>query len=60
MYKLVSDVGRWSYLNGEMVFSNVVWIGDKDEAKKYTLIDENGEKIDVDINKCISMQMTPK
>ena len=53
MYKLVSDVGRWSFLNGEMIFSNVVWIDSIDEAKKYTLIDENGENMNVDTKSCL-------
>ena len=52
MYKLVSDIkgSRWSFLNGYYIFSNVVWLSSLEEASKYTLIDENGKKIDVDIN----------
>lgn len=52
MYKLVSDVkgSRWSFLNGYYIFSNVVWLSSLEEANKYTLIDENGKEIDVDIS----------
>lgn len=52
MYKLVSDIkgSRWSFLNGYYIFSNVVWLSNLEEVNKYTLIDENGKEIDVDIN----------
>ena len=52
MHKLVSDIkgSRWSFLNGYYIFSNVVWLSSLEEANKYTLIDENGKEIDVDIN----------
>lgn len=52
MYKLVSDIkgSRWSFLNGYYIFRNVVWLSNLEEVNKYTLIDENGKEIDVDIN----------
>ena len=50
MWKLKSEVGKWSFLNGEMIFSNVVWLSDKEEAKKYMLIDEKGNKMDINVN----------
>ena len=52
MYKLVSDIkgSRWSFLNGYYIFSNVVWLSSLEEVNKYTLIDENGKEIDIDIN----------
>ena len=54
MYKLVSEVGtRWSYLGGEQIYSNVVWISNLEDANKYTLIDGNGKEIDIDINNFI-------
>lgn len=53
MYRLVSDIdgSRWSYLNGYMLFGNVVILCSKDEASKYVLIDENGKKIEVNPSK---------
>ena len=50
MYKLVSEVGtRWSYLGGEQIYSNVVWMSNKEEASKYSLLDSNGDKINIDV-----------
>ena len=53
MYKLVSDIDgtRWSYMNGYYVFGHVVWLTSKEEASKYSLIDKDGNKIDVDSKK---------
>ena len=45
MLKLVSDKGRWAIKNNEMIFSNVVWLTDISEMKRYHLIDENNKEI---------------
>ena len=47
MLKLVSEVGRWSFMDGYQIYGNVVWLSSIDDIRKYTLIDENGEKINV-------------
>lgn len=50
MLKLISEEGtKWSYLDGYNIFGNVVWLLDKDDIGKYTLLDGAGNKIDVDI-----------
>ena len=49
MLKLVSAKGRWSFLNGYQIYGNVVWLSNREEANKYTLIDENGNKLDVNV-----------
>ena len=50
MLKLISEEGtKWSYLDGYNIFGNVVWLLDKDDIGKYTLLDAAGNKIDVDI-----------
>jgi hypothetical protein len=54
MYKLVSEVGtRWSYLGGEQIYSNVVWMSNKEDASKYSLINNKGDKIDIDVDECL-------
>ena len=53
MYKLVSANGRWSFLNGYQIYGNVVWLSNRDEASKYTLIDDNGNKVDINVEECI-------
>lgn len=50
MYKLVSEVGRWALKDNSMIFSNVVWLLNKEEAYKYHLIDENKNDIEVNIS----------
>lgn len=51
MLKLVSEVGtRWSFMNGYQVYGNVVWLMDLEDAKNYTLIDKDGNKMNVDSN----------
>jgi hypothetical protein len=51
MLKLVSEVGtRWSFMNGYQVYGNVVWLMDVEDAKNYTLIDKDGNKMNVDSN----------
>lgn len=49
MYKLVSiiDSNRWSFMDGYQIYGNVVWLGDKNEMRKYKLIDENGNVLDI-------------
>ena len=51
--KLVSEVGRWAYKDNSMVFSNVVWLCSIDDKNLYHLIDENGDDIYIDIDKCL-------
>ena len=61
MYKLVSEVGtRWSYLGGEQIYSNVVWMSNKEEASRYTLLDNKGEKIDIDVEEYLIEDETLK
>lgn len=45
MLKLVSDKGRWAIKNNEMIFSNVVWLTDISEMKRYHLIDDDNKEI---------------
>ena len=45
MLKLVSDKGRWAINNNEMIFSNVVWLTDISEMKRYHLIDDYNKEI---------------
>jgi len=46
MYKLIAPEGRWMTRGGEYIFSNVVWMSNKEESKKYVLIKEDStEKI---------------
>lgn len=45
MLKLVSDKGRWAINNNEMIFSNVVWLTDISEMKRYHLIDDDNKEI---------------
>ena len=49
MHKLVSNIdgSRWSYLNGYNIFGNVVWLLDLEDIGKYTLIDADGDKVDI-------------
>ena len=49
MHKLVSNIdgSRWSYLNGYNIFGNVVWLLNLEDIGKYTLIDADGDKIDI-------------
>jgi hypothetical protein len=51
MYKLVSEIegSKWSYCDGYQIYSNIVWVGDKDDAKKYKLIDSNGKEIKINL-----------
>lgn len=45
MLKLVSKEGHWATLDNSMIFGNVVWLMDKNDAKKYHLIDDNRNEI---------------
>lgn len=56
LYKLIAENGRWKYLN-EMIFSNVVWVSSIEDAKKYTLIDDEGK--DIPLTKPISEYLVP-
>lgn len=54
--KLISEVGkRWATKNNEMIFSNVVWLCNEDDIKLYHLIDEDGNTIPFDLNKCLDL-----
>ena len=55
MWKLVSpkEKWRWSFLDGYYVFKNVVYLMERNDIYKYKLIDENGNKIDYDLEKCL-------
>ncbi len=52
MYKLVSNVkgSKWRLLNGIKVLDGDVLILDKFDLRLYDLIDEDGNKIDVNKN----------
>ncbi len=43
--KLVIEEGRWATRNNEMIFGNVVWLTEEQDAYLYHLIDENNETI---------------
>ena len=45
LLKLVSDKGRWSFLNGYQIYDYVVYLMDEDDVRKYTLIDDDGNEI---------------
>ena len=53
MCKLVSEVGKWAIKDNSMVFSNVVWLCNEDDKRLYHLIDDEGNEIKVDIDKCL-------
>ena len=53
MYTLESEVGRWSFKDGYQIYSNVVWLSKKEEANDYKLIDDDGNSIPFDLNKCL-------
>ena len=48
MLKLVSENGRWSTKDNDMIFGNVVWLMDENDAKNYHLIDEHRNNIKID------------
>ena len=56
MYKLIAPCGRWKYLN-ELIFSNVVWVSSLEDARNYTLIDDNGK--DIPLEKPIGEYLVP-
>ena len=45
MMKLVTDKGRWAKLDNSMIFSNVIYLTERNDALSYHLIDDNGEEI---------------
>lgn len=48
MLKLVSESGRWATKDNDMIFSNVVWLMDENDAKNYHLIDEHYNDFKID------------
>ena len=55
MYKLVSNIkgSRWSFCGGYYIFGNVVWLSNLEDVSKYSLIDEDGKDIEIDIKSCL-------
>ena len=55
MWKLVSpkEEWRWSFLDGYYVFKSVVYLIERNDIYKYKLIDENGNKVDYDLERCL-------
>ena len=53
MYTLESEVGRWSFKDGYQIYSNVVWLSKKEDAKDYKLVDENGNDIPFNLDECL-------
>lgn len=53
MWKLVSpkEEWKWSFLDGYYIFKNVVYLIERNDIYKYKLIDENGNKIDCNLEK---------
>ena len=45
MLKLVSEKGRFALKDNSMIFSNVVYLIDRNDARMYHLIDEKGNEI---------------
>lgn len=45
MLKLVSEEGRFALKDNSMIFSNVVYLIDRNDAKMYHLIDKKGDEI---------------
>lgn len=41
MLKLVSEVGRFALKDNSMIFSNVVYLIERDDIRLYHLIEEN-------------------
>ena len=41
MLKLVSEVGRFALKDNSMIFSNVVYLIERDDTRLYHLIEEN-------------------
>ena len=50
MLRLISDKGRWATKNNEMIFTNIVWLCDRDDALLYHLIDDDKNEIKLDKN----------
>lgn len=49
MWKLISDYGHWSFLDGYHIFGNVVWLMNKDEVRKYRLLDDDYNPVDINV-----------
>lgn len=43
--KLVIEDGHWATKNNDMIFGNVVWLINKNEAYSYHLVDDNHQEI---------------
>ena len=44
MLKLVSEVGRFALKDNSMIFSNVVYLIERDDTRLYHLIEENSHE----------------
>ncbi len=56
MYKLVSNIkgSKWSFLDGYNVFNTqTVWLLDKKDMWKYYLLDKDGNKINISVEKLL-------
>ena len=53
MWKLVAEYGRWASLDNSMIFSNVIWLSEKKDFRKWHLIDENWNEIPIDVESCL-------
>jgi len=43
--KLVIEDGHWATKNNDMIFGNVVWLIDENDAYLYHLVDDNHQEI---------------
>lgn len=46
--KLVIEDGHWATKNNDMIFGNVVWLINKNEAYSYHLVDDNHQEIELE------------
>lgn len=46
--KLVAEEGRWALRDNSMIFCNVIWILEKNDAYSYHLIDDNCKEIELE------------
>lgn len=46
--KLVIEDGHWATKNNDMIFGNVVWLIDENEAYLYHLVDDNHQEIELE------------
>lgn len=45
LLKLVSEKGRWTYLDNSQIYKYVVYLLDEKDANRYHLIDDDGNEI---------------